>query len=386
MAKYTLVATCSFGLESVVAQELRWLGYSGLTVENGRVTFNGDEKDIARCNIWLRTADRVLIKIGEFKATDFEGLFRGTLDTGWEELVPVDGKMYVIGKSVRSVLSSVRDCQSIVKKAIIQAMRRKYHVTQFPETGPLYKVEISLLKDVATLTIDTTGNGLHKRGYREESGEAPLRENLAAALVILSRWTPDRILADPLSGAGTIAIEAALIGRNMAPGLRRTFVSEKWEQIPGDTWRSVREDAVARRNGTSFRIPASDRDGKAVKKARENALRAGVGDFIGFQKLPIEDFRSRKKYGCIVCNPPYGERMGESKEVEGLYKSMGGVFSKLAGWSFFILTAHPRFETLFGRKADRNRKLYNGNIRCYYYEYFGQLPPRRTAGGMEHRD
>ncbi|OPY64417.1 MAG: Ribosomal RNA large subunit methyltransferase L [Syntrophorhabdus sp. PtaU1.Bin050] len=385
MARYVLIATCSFGLESLVAQELRWLGYDELTVENGRVTFNGDEKDIARCNIWLRTADRVLVKIKEFKATDFEELFRGTLDFGWEELFPVDGRMYVIGKSVRSTLSSVKDCQSIAKKAIIQAMRRRYHIAQFPETGPLYKVEVGLLKDVATLTIDTTGDGLHKRGYREESGEAPLRENLAAALVMLSRWTPDRVLADPLCGAGTIAIEAALIGRNMAPGLRRTFASEKWGQIPGNTWRSARDDAVAQINTTSFRVLASDRDGKAVKKARDNALRAGVRDFIGFQRLPIEDFRSSRKYGCVICNPPYGERMGESKEVEELYKSMGGVFSKLDTWSLFILTAHPHFETLFDRKANRNRKLYNGNMRCYYYEYFGQLPPRRATVRAENQ-
>jgi putative N6-adenine-specific DNA methylase len=385
MAQYTLVATCSFGLEALVGRELRLLGYDELSVENGRVTFNGNERDIARCNIWLRTADRVLIKVREFKATDFQELFQGTLNTEWENFFPIDGKMHIIGKSVRSTLSSVKDCQSIVKKGIVQAMRRKYHVARFPETGPVYRVEVGLLKDVATLTIDTTGHGLHKRGYREESGEAPLRENLAAALVMLSRWTPDRVLADPLCGAGTIAIEAALIGRNMAPGLLRTFVSEEWEQMSGDTWRSVREDALARISGTPFRILASDRDGKAVKKARENALRAGVGDFIGFQKLPIEEFRSSKKHGCVICNPPYGERMGESKEVEYLYKSMGKVFSKLDRWSFFVLTAHPRFEALFGRKADRNRKLYNGNIRCYFYEYFGQLPPRRTTGGMENR-
>ncbi|OPY83544.1 MAG: Ribosomal RNA large subunit methyltransferase K [Syntrophorhabdus sp. PtaU1.Bin153] len=385
MAQYTLVATCSFGLESLVARELRSLGYDELSVENGKVTFNGNERDIARTNIWLRTADRILIKVRAFKATDFEELFQGTLDTGWEGFLPIDAKMHVIGKSVRSTLSSVKDCQSIVKKAIVQAMRRRHHVARFPETGPLYKVEVGLLKDVATLTIDTTGNGLHKRGYREESGEAPLRENLAAALVMLSRWTPDRVLVDPLCGAGTLAIEAALIGRNMAPGLLRTFVSEKWGQIPGDIWRSVREDAAARINETSFRVLASDRDGKVVKKARENALRAGVGDFIGFQKLPIEGFTSSRKYGCVISNPPYGERMGEAKEVEDLYRSMGRVFSKLDQWSFFILTAHPRFETLFGRKADKNRKLYNGNIRCYFYEYFGQLPPHRITGRMESR-
>ena len=236
MSKYTLIAASSFGLESIVAQELRSLGYDNLVIENGKVMFQGDERDIARCNVWLRTADRIFIKMAEFKATDFEELFQGTRGAPWDKMIPLDGKVYVIGKSVRSKLASVKDCQSIVKKAIIETMRRRYRGKEFPEKGPLYKTEISLLKDVATLAVDTTGPGLHKRGYREETGEAPLRENLAAALVILSRWTPARILADPLCGSGTIAIEAALIGRNIAPGLMRSFVSEEWRQVPKGIW------------------------------------------------------------------------------------------------------------------------------------------------------
>jgi putative N6-adenine-specific DNA methylase len=374
VAEYTIIATSTFGLESVVAHELKVLGYSDLTVENGKVTFTGDEKTIARCNIWLRTADRILIKIAEFKATDFEELFQGTLRIRWEEIIPVDGKMHIVGKSVKSKLFSVKDCQAIVKKAIVEAMKRKYRTSWFKETGPVYKIEISMLKDTAILTIDTSGPGLHKRGYRERAGEAPLRETLAAGLVLLSRWTPERILADPFCGSGTIPIEAALIGKNIAPGLKRSFVSEEWKQIPKSVWDLAREEAHARINDAEFRILASDSDGDVLKKARDNAFRAGVTDYIAFQRLPIEEFRSRRKYGCIVCNPPYGERIGESKEVEDLYRTMGKVFSKLDMWSFFILSAHPVFERLFGKKAEKNRKIYNGDIRCYYHQYLGPLP------------
>ncbi|HOH25371.1 MAG TPA: class I SAM-dependent RNA methyltransferase [Syntrophorhabdus sp.] len=377
MANYTLIATSSFGLESVVAQELRNLGYEDLIVENGRVIFKGKEPDIARCNIWLRTADRVLIKMAEFKATDFDELFQGTFNVAWEDIIPVNGKMHVTGKSVRSKLASVRDCQTIVKKSVIKAMNRKYHLARFPETGPLYRIEISLVKDVAILTIDTTGQGLHKRGYREESGEAPLRENLAAAIVLLSRWKPERVLVDPVCGSGTIPIEAALIGRNIAPGLKRNFVSESWQNMSKIMWDTVRSEARMKENTTRFRILASDKDGRVLKKARDNAVRAGVGEVITFQRLPVEQFSSHKKYGCIICNPPYGQRIGNSKEVEQLFRSMGEVFSKLKTWSFFILNAHPGFESFFGKKSDKNRKLYNGDIKCYLYEYFGPFPPRK---------
>ena len=377
MALYTIIAVSTFGLESVVALELKALGYDGLTVENGRVLFQGDERDIARCNIWLRTADRVLIKVAEFKAVDFEDLFQGTLRVPWEEMIPVNGTMHVVGKSVKSQLFSVKDCQAIVKRAVVEAMRRKYRKEWFEESGPLYRIEISMLKDVATLTVDTSGSGLHRRGYRLGSGEAPLRETIAAGLVILSRWKPDRILSDPLCGSGTIPIEAALIGRNMAPGLGRSFASEDWEQIPVSVWEAVREDARARIDEAGFRILASDIDGEVLKRARENAARAGVADYVAFQKLPVEEFRSRKKYGCIVCNPPYGERIGEAKEVEQLYKAMGQVFASLDSWSFFILSAHPGFQKLFGKRADKNRKIFNGDIRCYFYQYLGPLPEKR---------
>lgn len=379
---YTIVATAAFGLESIVARELRNLGYTDLSVENGRVLFAGDERDIARCNIWLRTADRVLIEIASFKAVDFEELFQGTLKVSWENIIPNDGKMHVTGKSVRSKLFSLSACQSVVKKAIVEAMKRKYSGSEFPETGPLYKIEISLLKDMASLTIDTSGPGLHKRGYRQNAGEAPLRETLAAGIVLLSGWKPDRILVDPFCGSGTIAIEAALIGKNRAPGLHRSFVSESWQQIPEHIWHSVREEAQAAMNDVSFRILASDHDSRILKKARENARRAGVSDYVAFQTLPVEEFRSRNKYGYIICNPPYGERTGEEKEIEELYRRMGETFSNLESWSFFIITSHPDFSRLFGRRTSKNRKLYNGMIQCYLYEYFGPRPTRQDLADV----
>jgi putative N6-adenine-specific DNA methylase len=374
--EYTIIATAAFGLESIVVRELKNLGYEKLSVENGRVSFKGDEYDIARCNIWLRTADRVLIEVTRFKAIDFEDLFQGTLRVPWENIIPNDGKMHITGKTVRSKLFSLSACQSVVKKAVIEAMKRKYGPSEFPETGPLYKIEVSLLKDMASLTIDTTGPGLHKRGYRQDVGGAPLRETLAAGIMLLSGWKPDRILADPLCGSGTIAIEAALIGRNIAPGLKRSFVSETWGQTPEHIWRSVREDAQEQINQGSFQILASDTDTLVLKKAQGNAVRAGVSDLIAFQKLSVDQFRSRKKYGYIICNPPYGERLGDESEIERVYKTMGEAFSQLDMWSLFILTAHPGFERSFGKKATRNRKLYNGMIQCYLYEYFGPKPKR----------
>jgi putative N6-adenine-specific DNA methylase len=372
--KYTLIATAAFGLESVVVRELNKLGYEDVTVENGRISFTGDERDIARCNIWLRTADRILIETARFKATDFEELFQGALKVRWEDIIPNNGKMHITGKTVRSKLFSLSASQSVVKKAVIEAMKREYGPSEFPETGPVYKIEVSLMKDVASLTIDTTGPGLHKRGYRRDTGEAPLRETLAAGIVLLSGWRPDRILADPLCGSGTIAIEAALIAKNIAPGLKRSFVSETWWQIPEHVWHSVRNEARGQMNDVSFQILASDIDALVLRKARGNAERAGIADLIAFQKLSMDQFRSRKKYGYIICNPPYGERLSDEAEVRQLYKTMGETFSQLDAWSFFILTAHSGFERLFGKKATRNRKLYNGMIQCYLYEYFGPKP------------
>lgn len=367
---YTLIATSTFGLEGVVAKELKELGYEDLKVENGKVTFSGDEMDIVTCNLWLRTADRVLINMAEFKAESFEELFQGTLAVDWGSLMPEDAFMHVTGKSVKSQLHSVPDCQSIVKKAVVEAMKREYPSGNFDETGAEYKIEVGILKDIVTLTVDTSGPGLHKRGYRENAGGAPIKETLAAALVLLSKWEPSHILADPMCGSGTIAIEAALIAKNIAPGLNRSFASEKWDVIPQDLWSDLRKHARNSINDKEFRILASDIDGRVIRTARENAEKAGVSEYISFQKLPVQEFSSKKKCGFIISNPPYGERLGEVEEAEKLYEDMGKVFSNLEEWSYFIITAHQGFEKHFGKKSDKNRKLYNGKLKCYYYQYF----------------
>ncbi len=378
MAKFTLIATSAFGLESIVADELMMLGYPSPVTQNGRVLFEGDQGDIARCNLWLRCADRLLLRAAEFRAVDFEELYQGVKAVRWEEFIPENGIMYVTGKSVKSTLFSVPDCQSIVKKAVVEAMKRRYRRDRFSEDGPLYKIEVSLLKDTASITVDTSGAGLHKRGYRQNRGDAPLRETLAAAMVRLSRWEPSRILADPLCGSGTIAIEAGLIGRNIAPGINRKFAAEAWSWIPSRVWKKQREEAAAAATRIPMTILASDLDFRVFDAARKNAAAAGLDDAITFQKKPMEEFKSRKKYGCIVTNPPYGERMGEKEEVEGLYRAMGEVFSRLDTWSFFILSAHPDFQKLYGKPADRNRKLYNGKILCYLHQYLGPLPGRKN--------
>jgi putative N6-adenine-specific DNA methylase len=374
MREHSIIATTAFGIESVVAGELKRLGYDGLTVENGRVAFKGNDRDIIRCNLWLRCADRVFIEMGQFDAFDFEELYQGTRAIPWEELIPENGKMHVTGKSVRSTLHSVPDCQSIVKRAVIDAMKRKYRREIFSESGPVYRIEVAILKDRVTLSIDTSGAGLHKRGYRPGGGYAPLRETLAAAIIYLSRWTPDRILADPMCGSGTIPIEAALMARNVAPGLNRDFVSESWPTLSRASWAETRTEAFDTISQDKHSILASDMDPKIFKVARENAKRAGVLDSITFQKKPVSEFSSRKKYGCIITNPPYGERLSNIKEVEKLYREMGRVFEKLETWSLFILSAHENLPEYFGRKDDRNRKLYNGKIKCYLYQYLGPLP------------
>ncbi|NMM61400.1 class I SAM-dependent RNA methyltransferase [Clostridium sp. P21] len=374
---YTLIATATFGLEAVVAKELKELGYYDLKVENGKVTFEGDERDIVTCNMWLRTADRVLIQMSEFKAESFEELFQGTLAVDWGKFMPIDAFMHVVGKSVKSTLFSVPDCQSIVKKAVVEAMKREYNIEQFSEDGAEYKIEVAILKDIVTLTVDTSGSGLHKRGYRALAGGAPMKETLAAALVLLSKWEPSRILADPMCGSGTIAIEAALIGKNIAPGLNRNFVCEKWNIIPEKIWEESRKFARNAINNKEVKILASDIDGSVIRIARQNAEKAGVADCIAFQKIPVKEFSSKKRYGFIICNPPYGERLGETREVEQVYRELGNVFKSLNDWSCFTITSHSEFEKYFGLKSDKNRKLYNGRIKCYYYQYFGPKPEKQ---------
>lgn len=373
-----LIATAAFGVEALTARELKNLGYGDQRVENGRIYFKGDEAAICRSNIWLRTAERVLLQIGRFEARTFEELFEKTKALPWPDWLPEKAEFPVIGKSVKSTLFSVSDCQAIVKKAIVEKMKQKYKVQWFEETGPKYKIEVSLLKDVATLSIDTSGAGLHKRGYRTLVSAAPVKETMASAMVYLSRWYPDRLLIDPLCGSGTIPIEAALQGLNIAPGIKRNFAAENWQNIvESSCWAEAREEAQdSIKKQPEMQIMGFDIDDKVLSLARYHAKEAGVEDYLHFQRQDVGDLQTKKKYGYLICNPPYGERLEEVTAVEGIYKMMGKSFNHLDTWSYFILTPHPRFEVLFGKKSDKNRKLYNGNIMCYYYQYFGPRPPR----------
>ncbi|MCR3921560.1 MAG: class I SAM-dependent RNA methyltransferase [Firmicutes bacterium] len=378
MTKIDLIATAAFGLEAIVAKELKELGYKDQMVENGRVTFRGDEEAICRTNLWLRSADRVLVKVGEFEATTFDQLFERTKALPWPDWLPVDAEFPVDGKSIKSKLFSISDCQAIVKKAIVEKMKQTYKKDWFDETGPKYKIEVGLLKDRATLTIDTSGAGLHKRGYRELTAQAPLRETLAAALVRLSKWPSDRVLADPFCGSGTIPIEAALMALNIAPGLKRSFISESWPTLSQKGWQTAREEAQdAIIQDRTLRLLGTDHDESVLSLARHHARKAGVESHIHFQQLSFSDFRSRYDYGYIICNPPYGERMGEIREAEELYHEMGKVYVTLPTWSFFVITSHKEFEKLFGRPANKKRKLYNGRIECNYYQYFGPDPTNK---------
>jgi len=376
--KVDIIATATFGLEAVVADELRNLGYDALHVENGKVTFGADESAICRCNLWLRTADRVRVKMGEFQAETFDELFEQTKALPWPDWIPGDGVFPVEGKSVQSKLFSVSDCQAIVKKAVMEKMKQKYHVNWFEEKGPSYPIEVALHKDRATLTIDTSGPGLHKRGYRRVGSIAPLKETLAAALVLLSRWRADTEFLDPFCGSGTIPIEAALIGQNIAPGMNRNFISEEWTAIPKELWRQARKET---HDLALFDLPlpirGTDIDGHVLEIARHNAAEAGLEGQIHFQKMPVSEVRSSKKFGKIICNPPYGERLGGSQEIATLYREIGKVFSHLDTWSFYILTACADFEKLFGKPATKKRKLYNGDIKVDFYQYFGPRPPKK---------
>ncbi|HBV97952.1 MAG: N-6 DNA methylase [Peptococcaceae bacterium BICA1-7] len=388
MNSIELIATSTFGLEAVVAQEVKALGYTEAAVENGKVTFAADAEGLCRANLWLRSADRVLLKMGQFKALTFEELFQQTKALPWPDWIPADASFPVEGKSINSKLFSVPDCQAIVKKAIVEKMKTRHNKSWFEETGPRYRVEVALLKDTATLTIDTSGAGLHKRGYRSLGSEAPLKETLAAAMVMLSRWRPDRALIDPFCGSGTIPLEAGLIGLNMAPGLRREFDSQKWTAIPQALWRRAREEALdlARRD-IKLNVHGFDIDGGVLSLARHHARQAGLEGSVTFQEMPVSALKSRYSHGYIICNPPYGVRLGETSQVERLYQDMGRIFGGLETWSFYILSSHTEFERLFGRRADKKRKLYNGRIQCNYYQYFGPRPPRpRQEDGRTAKD
>ena len=375
---YQLIATAAFGVESVVKRELSWLGVEDARAENGKIYFTGDEEMLCRANLWLRCADRVLLNMGSFRATTFEELFQGTKAVAWEKLLGKNGAFPVSGKSVKSPLHSVPNCQKIVKKAIAERLKSVYGVEWLEETGPEYKIEVALLNDQVTLTVDTSGSGLHKRGYRDKAGQAPLKETLACAMLYISRWKKDRVLLDPLCGSGTIPIEAAMMAMNMAPGLSRSFAFESWPQIPAALWSRIKAEAEsAVQWDAPVRIYGSDIDYFALKLAMEHAEKAGVADKIHLQKLDLADTSSRFQYGFIITNPPYGERLSDKAAVEALYRKMGRHFSSFDTWSYYILTSHENFESCFGRRADKKRKLYNGMLKCDYYQFFGPRPPKK---------
>ncbi|MFM9961068.1 MAG: class I SAM-dependent RNA methyltransferase [Planctomycetaceae bacterium] len=373
-----LIASTTFGLEAVVARELKQLGYERQSTEDGKVTFEADASAIARANLWLRSAERVLVQVGQFEARDFGELFDRTTALPWEDWLPENAYFPVRGRSVRSQLHSTPDCQAIVKKAIVERLKQRHHKVWFEENGPTFTIEVALLKDRATLTIDTTGPGLHKRGYRKLVGEAPLKETLAAALIQLSYWNSGRMLLDPFCGSGTIPIEAALLGRKLAPGLNRTFVSEDWPIVPPDVWQQARDEArAAALPKLEAPIVGSDIAPEAIKLARHHATLAGVADDIRFEHRDFARITSEDllPFGCLIANPPYGERLGELEEAEALYQRLGTFSQRLNGWSMYVLTSHKEFEPLFGRASDRRRKLFNGRIECTYYQYQGPRPP-----------
>jgi putative N6-adenine-specific DNA methylase len=376
MDRITLIATATFGLEKVVKNEVMALGFENIKVSEGKVEFEATLEDIPRANLWLRSADRVLLKIGEFEASTFDELFEKTKALPWENIITEDGKFDVNGKAVKSTLGSIRACQSIVKKAVVERLKQKYNKEWFEETGPEFTIQISMLKDVAVLTIDTSGAGLHKRGYREAGGEAPLKETLAAALVLLSFWNADRVLIDPMCGSGTILIEAAMIARHMAPGLKRGFASEKWPAIDENYWSEARlaaRDAILPHH--RLQIFGYDIDEKSIAACRINAANAGVGDVILFERKDIKDLWIDKKYGIVISNPPYGVRMSEFKDINQIYIAIHKAFRKKRGWSLYILTADEMFPNYFKRaRPDRVRKLYNGKIKVDYYQYYGEKP------------
>ncbi|MFJ7918902.1 class I SAM-dependent RNA methyltransferase [Lysinibacillus fusiformis] len=377
MANYQLVATSAMGLEAIVAQEVKALGYE-TTVDNGKVYFQGDETAIARANLWLRVADRVKIVVGQFPAKSFEQLFESVKALPWEKYLPVDAAFPVSGKSVKSKLFSVPDCQAITKKAIVERMKQHYKRLGFlDESGATYKIEVSILKDVATLTIDTSGAGLHKRGYRQAQGEAPLKETLAAALIQVSKWNPNRPFVDPFCGSGTIALEAAMFGQNIAPGYNREFISEDWPWMKAQIWDAVRDEAESLANyDQPLEIVGSDIDHRMVSIAQENASEAGFGELITFKQMQARDFTTQLTDGVMIGNPPYGERIGDVEVVEQVIRDLGIVMKNYPTWSVYMLSSMKNFEELYGRQATKKRKLFNGFIETNYYQFWGQKSKR----------
>lgn len=377
---YELIAPCHFGLEAVLKKEILDLGYEISQVEDGKVTFLGDAEAICRANIFLRTTERILLKVGSFKATTFEELFQGTKSLPWEEYIPQDGRFWVKkANSIKSKLFSPSDIQSIMKKAMVDRMKQGYGVSVIPETGADYPVRVSLYKDIVTVALDTTGESLHKRGYRKMTSKAPIEETLAAALIMLTPWNKDRILVDPFCGSGTFPIEAAMMAANMAPGMNRSFLSENWKQIiPRKCWYEAMDEAQEMVDDTvSVDIQGYDLDPEVIKAARANAELAGVAHMIHFQQRPVAELSHPKKYGFLITNPPYGERIEDKKNLPALYTQIGDRFKALDSWSAFIITSYEDVEKYMGRKADKNRKIYNGMMKTYFYQFLGPKPPRR---------
>lgn len=383
MERFELIAPCHFGLEAVMKREILDLGYEVSQVEDGRVTFIGDAEAVCRANIFLRTTERILLKVGSFKAETFEELFQGTRAIPWEQYIPRDGKFWVAkASSIKSRLFSPSDIQSIMKKAMVERMKGEYGITWFPEDGASYPLRVFLYKDVVTVAMDTSGDSLHKRGYRTLTSKAPITETLAAALLMLTPWKPDRILVDPFCGSGTFPIEAAMMAANMAPGMNREFLAEDWKNlIPKKCWYEAMDEANDLvKNDISVDIQGYDIDGEIVRAARANAAAAGVDHLIHFQQRPVSQLSHPKKYGFLITNPPYGERIEDKKNLPELYKTIGERFAALDSWSAYIITAYEDTERYFGRKADKNRKIYNGMMKTYFYQFMGPKPPSRNPG------
>lgn len=381
MRKYELIAPCHFGLEAVLKKEIIELGYDVLRVEDGRITFSGDEEAICRANIFLRSAERILIKIGSFKATTYDELFEGTKELPWEEYLPKNGKFWVAkAASVKSKLFSPSDIQSIMKKAMVEKMKKSYHVTWFEENGESYPIRVFLMKDEVTIGLDTTGESLHKRGYRKLTAKAPIAENLAASLIMLTPWNKDRILVDPFCGSGTIPIEAAMMAANMAPGINRSFLAEDWTGIVSKkNWYDCVDEANEIIDLTiDTDIQGYDIDPDMVYIARENAKLAGVEKLIHFQKRPLEQLSHPKKYGFLITNPPYGERLEDKNNLPALYHMIGKRYQGLDAWSMYLITAYEQAEHDMGLKATKNRKIYNGMMKTYYYQFLGPKPPKKN--------
>ena len=381
MSTIPIILNTAFGLEAVVAREVQALGYGPTTVTDGKIEFSAEPNAIPRLNLFLRSADRVRIRVARFMAYDFGELFDQTFEAPWEEWIGPNDLFNVTGKSVKSQLHSIPDCQRIVKKSIVERLRKAHGVTTLPEDGAPCPVEVAIHKDEVTLSVDTSGSGLNKRGYRKGIGLAPLRETLAAGLVLLSYWNRDRPFHDPFCGSGTIAIEAAMIGRNMAPGLHREFAAERWPRIPATAWTEARKEAKDLILPPGFERPfiASDIDRRALGLVRQHAELAGVEKDIHVQQLDATELKTSRKYGCIITNPPYGERLDEGVDVESLYRGFGNAIADWETWSTYVLTTHPFLERLWQRKAMRRRKLFNAQLTCTYYQFVGPRPPKTNS-------